>query len=350
MRMEKSDARKLSEEGRRVLRQMVIRLRKQSGMPIKQLAEVAGVHVRTVESWLFRARREGEGSLGEKKRGRPVGACRKLTLADEAWLRETIVGQVPQQMKLPFALWSRPAIKALVQERFGIEMQDRLIGKYLKRWGFTPQRPIKRALEQRPEEVERWLKETYPGVLARAKAEGALIYWGDETAVKEDGNWVRGYAPRGKTPVMRTPTRWDKLSMISAISPRGEVAFRIVEGSINAERFLEFLGALIEGAPKKIYLVVDNLRVHHARLVKAWLADKTDRIELVFLPPYAPEFNPDEYLNRHFKTALRTGPVSHDKESLLQKAMAFMQALSTLPQTVSAYFRHPSAAYANHII
>jgi len=348
--MDKIDARKLTMEGREVLRRTVIRLRRQSGMPIKALAAVAGVHFRTVEDWLARARREGEGSLGEKKRGRPIGACRKLTLADEAWLRDQIVGQTPQQMKLPFALWTRPAIKALVREQFGIEMQDRLIGKYLKRWGFTPQRPVKHALEQRPEQVAQWLNETYPGVVARAKEQGAMIYWGDETAVKEDANWVRGYAPRGKTPVLATPTRWHKLSMISAISPRGEVAFRIVEGSINAERFKEFLAALIDGASHKIFLVVDNLRVHHATLVKEWLADKTDKIELVYLPPYAPESNPDEYLNRHFKTALRSGPVSQDKQSLLDKAMHFMQTLAAMPQTVRAYFRHPKAAYAAECI
>lgn len=117
--------------------------------------------------------------------------------------------------------------------------------------------------------------------------------------VKEDANWVRGYAPRGKTPVLSIPTRRYKLSMISAISPRGEVSFRIVEGSINAERFKEFLAALIEGASRKVYLVVDNLRAHHARLVREWLADKTDRIELVFLLLYAPKYNPDEYLNHH---------------------------------------------------
>ena len=249
-------------------------------------------------------------------------------------------------MKLPFALWTRPAIKALIKARFGIEMQDRLIGKYLKRWGFTPQRPVKRALEQRPEQIAQWLKESYPAVLVRAKAEGAVIFWGDETAVKEDANWVRGFAPRGKTPVLATPTRWDKLSMISAISPRGEVAFRIVEGTINAERFKEFLAALIEEAKRKIFLVVDNLRVHHAILVKEWLADKTDKIELVFLPPYAPESNPDEYLNRHFKTALRMGAVSHDKKTLLEKATAFMKQLATMPEMVKAYFRHPAAAYA----
>lgn len=344
--MDKIDARKLKPEGRNQLRQVVIRLRQQSGMAADDLAQVAGVHVSTVKDWLAKAKREGVGLLTEKRRGRPVGACRKLTMVQEVWLREQIVGSNPQQMTLPFALWTRPAIRALIRTRFGLEVQDRLIGKYLKRWGFTPQRPIKRALEQRPEAVRQWLNETYPALVAKARAEGAVIYFGDETAVKEDTNWVRGYAPKGQTPVLPTPTRWHKIAMISAISPRGEVAFRIVEGSINADRFIEFLAALMAGAPRKIILVVDNLRVHHAKIVTEWLADKKERIELAFLPPYNPEANPDEYLNHDFKTALRVGPVSHNQESLLEKALAFMTRLTTWPERVQAYFQHPAARYA----
>lgn len=231
-----------------------------------------------------------------------------------------------------------------------LDVQDRLIGKYLKRWGFTPQRPVKRALEQRPEQVAKWLNETYPALVAKARAENAAIHFGDETAVREDANWVRGYAPKGRTPVLAVPTRWVKLSMSSAISPRGEVAFRIVDGTINAERFIEFLAVLIEGAPRKIILVVDNLRVHHAKAVTEWLADKADRIELAFLPPYNPEANPDEYLNHDFKTALRLGPVSPDRDSLLEKALAFMNRLTTWPERVRAYFQHPEARYAASLI
>ena len=346
MEKQKIDARKLTVEGRALLRQMVIRLRKQSGMGVKELAIVAGVHHRTVEDWLARARKEGEGALQEKIRGRRFGVGRKLTMADECWLRDQIVGDCPQQMRLPFALWTRPAIKALIRERFGVEMQDRLVGKYLKRWGFTPQRPIKRALEQDPIKVSEWLEQTYPALLARAKAEGGTILWGDETAVKEDTHWIRGYAPKGQTPVLKTPTRWHKLSMISAISARGELAFQMVEGSINTARFLEFLARLIEGATRKIFLVVDNLRVHHAKQVSEWLSDKKERIELVFLQPYSPESNPDEYLNRDFKTALRSGAVSQNANELLEKAHAFMNRISLLPDHVAAYFKHPCAAYA----
>ena len=344
--MERVDVRKLTVDGRNILRQMVVRLRQQSGMRVEDLAKVSGAHPSTIRGWLARAKREGTKSLEERPRGRPVGACRKLTLAAEAWIRDQIVQKDPRQLQMPFALWTRPAIRQLIRERFGIDLQVRLVGKYLKRWGFTPQRPVKRALEQNPEAVRQWLEVEYPRLRARALQEGAVIYWGDETAVKEDAHWVRGYAPKGQTPILEHPARWTTLSMISAISPRGEIAFEIVEGSIHAERFIAFLEKLITGAPRKVFLVVDNLRVHHAKVVSAWLADKQDRIELVFLPPYAPESNPDEYLNRDFKTALRTGPMSTDTQSLLEKAATFMNGLRQLPEKVARYFHHPAARYA----
>jgi transposase len=182
--MEKIDARKLGYEGRDTLRKMVLRLRKQSGLNGVELAKVAGVHVRTVQGWLRKAQAAGEGSLTERLRGRPPGACRKLSMVQEVWIRQRIVGAVPAQMSLPFALWTRRAIQALVVAQFGVEVSDRLIGKYLKRWGYTAQRPVKRAMEQRPALIQAWLRETYPAIAARAKAEGGVLYWADETAVR----------------------------------------------------------------------------------------------------------------------------------------------------------------------
>jgi transposase len=176
--MTKIDARKLTAEGRHVLREQVIRLHTQSGLTRKALAAIAGVHVRTVEVWVGRAAREGEASLAEKRRGRPLGSCRTLRLADEQWLREQIIGGNPRQLALPFALWTRPTIRALIREQFALEVSDRLVGKYLKRWGFTPQRPVTCALEQDPAKLARWLSAEYPALQARAKAQGAVILWG----------------------------------------------------------------------------------------------------------------------------------------------------------------------------
>ena len=325
---------------------MVIRLRMQSGMKAAELATIAGVHIRTVEGWLRKARAAGAGALVEKTRGRQPGMCRKLTMAQEVWIRQRIVGARPAQLSLPFALWTRRAIQALVKAQFNVELSDRLVGKYLARWGYTAQRPVKRALEQRPEQIQTWLRETYPTIAARAKAEGAVIYWADETAVKEDANWMRGFAPAGRTPVLERPARWGKLSMISAITNRGEISFQIVEGTINAERFIEFLVQLIQDAPAKLFLIVDNLRVHHAKRVRQWAEPLKDKIELFYLPPYAPESNPDEYLNHDFKTSLRLEPASDNDDDLLRKAQRIMQRIAQIPGRVQSYFRHPMAAYA----
>lgn len=344
--MEKIDARKLGPEGRETLRKMVLRLQKQSGRNGVELAQIAGVHVRTVQAWLRKARTQGAGALTEKTRGRPYGAYRKLNMAQEVWVRQRIVGAVPEQLNLPFALWTRRAIQALIKQHFDVQLSDRLVGKYLKRWGYTAQRPVKKAMEQRSDLVQAWLRERYPAIAARAKAEGAVIYWADETAVKEDTNWIRGFAPAGRTPVLEASARWGKLSMISAITNRGEISFQIVQGTINAERFIEFLERLIEDASSKVFLIVDNLRVHHAKIVKAWAEQHADRIELFYLPPYAPESNPDEYLNHDFKTALRLEPPSREDSALLKKATTIMERIAALPERIRSYFKHPAAAYA----
>lgn len=344
--MEKIDARKLGPEGRETLRKMVLRLQKQSGLNGVELAQIAGVHVRTVQAWLRKARTQGAGALTEKTRGRPYGAYRKLNMAQEVWVRQRIVGAVPEQLNLPFALWTRRAIQALIKQHFDVQLSDRLVGKYLKRWGYTAQRPVKKAMEQRSDLVQAWLRERYPAIAARAKAEGAVIYWADETAVKEDTNWIRGFAPAGRTPVLEASARWGKLSMISAITNRGEISFQIVQGTINAERFIEFLERLIEDASSKVFLIVDNLRVHHAKIVKAWAEQHADRIELFYLPPYAPESNPDEYLNHDFKTALRLEPPSREDSALLKKATTIMERIAALPERIRSYFKHPAAAYA----
>lgn len=147
------------------------------------------------------------------------------------------------------------------------------MGEYLKRWGFTPQKPITRAYEQRPEAVKAWLDEQYPAIAERAKSEDAEIHWGDETAVVNTDVRGRGYQPKGQTPVAYAVggTR-HKLSMISTVTNQGKTRWMMVEDAFNSDKLIEFLQALIKDADKKIFLILDNLRVHHSKPVKAWLA------------------------------------------------------------------------------
>jgi transposase len=254
--MEKIDARKLPRDAQDEMRRQAMRMREELKLPWKEIARVVGVNVSTVIGWSKRYLREGTAGLKSKTRGRRYLSGRTLTLVQEWQLRSVIVGENPKQMSLPYALWNRRAVMQLVKVLFDIDMPIRTVGEYLLRWGYTPQRPIKRALEQNPVKVEQWMHETYPTIAARAKAEGAVIYWADETAVAEDGHWLRGYAPAGQTPVLAAPSKRYGLSMISAISNQGLVRFEFIEEAMNTELFIEFMEKLVADSPQKVFLIL----------------------------------------------------------------------------------------------
>ena len=255
---------------------------------------------------------------------------------------------VRTNLDLPYALWTRRAVQTLVLREASLEMPIRTVGEYLRRWGFTPQRPFRQALEQSPAAVETWLNDTWPGICARAKAENAEIHWADETAVQDDTHWARGYALCGQTPALATCARRHGLSMISAVTRQGLVRFEIYEGAMNTDRFIGFLGGLIKDTANKTFLIVDNLRVHHAIKVREWLEqeERSKKLELFFLPPYSPMLNPDEYFNRDLKTNLRLGPVARTATAMRNKAEAFMAMLAATPERVRSYFACKQVAYA----
>ena len=196
--MEKVDARTLTKETQEQLRKQAIRLRKK-GKSYKEIAEIIGVNDNTVWKWWKKYQAGGAKALKAGQRGRPLGVNRSLNKAQEEEIRKLICDKTPDQMKLTFALWTRQAVQELIRMRFGIQIAIRTIGTYLKSWGFTPQKPLKRAYEQRPAEVQKWLQEEYPAIADRAKQEGAEIHWGDETGIRSDSQHGRGYAPKGKT-------------------------------------------------------------------------------------------------------------------------------------------------------
>lgn len=349
--MKKTDARKLSNDELRQLRLQADRLRRETSLTFAEIARIIGVHIGTVISW---GRRFGVGrsdtavSPDSGQRGRRHGEGRTLSAVDELVIRKHVIGKNPDQLVLPFALWTRRAVQALIRETLRVEMPIRTVGEYLRRWDMTPQRPIKKALEQRPAEVEQWLQIEYPKIAARAAAEGAEIYWADETAVRQDTAWIRGYAPAGQTPTLLHSARWQSITMISAVTNQGALHFAIHEGAINTERFIDFMDRLVTDAKgKKVFLIVDNLRVHHALLVKEWLKNHSETIEVFYLPAYTPEANPDEYLNRDLKTNLRSQEPKRDAQSLWRAVRKFLEFLQHTPERVRSYFSHAPVRYAS---
>ncbi len=265
--MEKIDIRQLSDRERALLRKQVIRLRKQ-GKGNKEVAELLGLSAQTTSRWWQWHLRDGNAMLAVPKRGRKHGEKRHLSAEQEKQIQKTIVDHYPDQLKLPFALWDRQAVRQLIKLQFGFEMPIRTVGEYLSRWGYTPQKPIRKAYEQRPVEVARWMDESYPAIHAKAKDENAEIYWGDETGISTQGNLVRGYAPAGKTPELRLNARKEQVSMISAVNNRGKLRFMLYDDAMNSQRLIEFMKRLLKDAGRKVILILDNLRVHHSKPVK----------------------------------------------------------------------------------
>ena len=223
------------------------------------------------------------------------------------------------------------------------------MGEYLRKWGFSPQKPKKRAYEQCPKAVQNWLDIEYPKIKLRAKAEGAEIHWGDETGIKNNCNHGRSYSPKGRTPVKKSMSKRFSINMISTVTNQGKVQFMIYSGSMNSDRLIEFMTQLTKDCTSKTFLILDNLRVHHSKLVKEWLVkdENKTKIEVFYLPSYSPDRNPDEYLNCDLKQGMSSKPSPKTQEKLSDNVENHMEMLQMSPERVMKYFKHESIKYAS---
>lgn len=344
--MDKEDARNQTLAQLHERRKQVVRLHKR-GMGVMQVVAMTGLSYPAVRNCIDLYEAGGWAAIKPALRGRERGAGRVLTAAQEQAIQRIIIDHRPEQLKMDFFLWSRPAVAELIEREFGTRLQARSVGKYLARWGFTPQRPLKRAYEQKPEAVQAWLQGEYPGIEQRARAEGAEIHWGDETALVNTDVRGRSFAPRGRTPVLPTigGTR-QKLSMIATVTNRGKTRWMIIDEAFNAGKLIEFLQALIDDAGRKVFLILDNLRVHHSKIVKAWVSERNEQIELFYLPSYSPQLNPEERLNADLKQAIGKRVPVRTQAKLRQAAHDHMQMLDKNPQRVIGYFQDARVRYA----
>ncbi len=274
-------------------------LKKKKGTQSKA-AELFGLSLDGVHKIWKRYKEKGLRNISSKKRG--VQGGKKINGVQSAEVRRLIKEKMPDQLKLSFGLWTRGAVQQLIFEKYGIELSLWQAGRYLKSWGYTPQKPIARAFEQDPKRVQQWLDTEYPVIKKKAKKAGAVIYFEDEVGMRNDHQASKSYAPKDETPVIKKTGQRFSLNMVSAISNKGHVEFMILDGTFNGGEFIDFLTQLIKYKQYKIFLVVDGHWAHKTKLINAWLEEHKDRIELFFLPPYSPELNPREYVNQDLKT------------------------------------------------
>ncbi len=340
----KTDGRKLDRATQAHLRRQVV-LAVRGGMTQAEASRVHGLSLRAVQKACARAREGTLRALKGDARGRPAGHT-LLSAAQQTKVRRVILGKLPDQLKLPFYLWTRQAVAALIRRECGVELSPTTVGRYLKDWGMTPQKPVRRAYERNDAAIAAWLAEQYPLIARQAKREGAQIYWGDEMGLRSDHVSGKSYAPAGQTPLIRATGQRFGCNMISAITNKGALAFMVFEGKFKAPVFVEFLTRLLKQASGKVYLIVDGHPVHKSGLVKTFVQANAARLRLILLPGYCPELNPDELLNQDVKTNALGKSRPSNKGEMIKSVRSHLHRRQKQPAVIRNLFKEKHVQYA----
>lgn len=337
------DARTLPSIAQEDLRQKVLRTILE-GKKQMEAAQIFGVTRQAVGKWVKKYREGGARALRARKRGRPSKSS--LLPWQAAQIAKAVVQRYPEQLKLPFYLWTREAVAELIERKFEIRLSRWTVGRYLAQWGFTPQKPMRKAFEQDPEQVRRWLEEKYPEIQKLAKLKKAEIYWGDEMGLRSDHVCGRSYGRRGETPVIPGTGQRFGCNMVSAITNRGRLYFMIFKRRFRAEVLMEFLRRLVRQVPRYIFLIIDQHPVHVAAKVKKWFKKNEKRIQVFYLPSYSPDLNPDEKLNQDVKSNAVGRRRPHDQNQMVRNVRSYLYSRQRKPHVVRKYFEADSVRYA----
>ena len=247
---------------------------------------------------------------------------------------------------MPFVLWTADAVRELIRQKYSAKVSTRTVQRYLKAWGFTPQKPVRQAYERDPKAVERWLKKEYPDLVKRAKAEKASIYWGDEMGARSDHQAGRFYSPKGKTPIRQGTGKRFNANIISIISNRGKMAFMVFPGKFASKVFICFLSRVIRHVKRKVILILDSHPVHKSKETRRWLEAHKRQIEIIYLPAYSPEHNPDEMLNQDVKANAVGRQKPGNPMEMKHNLRSFLHSRQKTPHIVRRYFHEKSVCYA----
>ena len=340
----KADARKLDPSAQDHLRRLAVNAVRK-GMKQTQAAQTFRVSLRAVNKWVAIDKAGGLRALKQKARGRRSGeGC--LTATQSQRIRRMIVDNMPDQLKLPFYLWTRAAVVNLIAREFGVAVSLTTVGRYLASWGMSPQKPVRRAYERNNTAIRQWLSHDYPAIAKAAKRENATIYWADEMGMRSDHVAGKSFAPLGQTPVVQATGQRFGANMISAITNRGALAFMVFHGKFETRRFVDFMKRLLKQAHGKVYLIVDSHPVHRSTLAKQFVADNEDRLRLIFMPGYCPELNPDELLNQDVKTNALGKSRPTNRRELMATVRGHLYRRQRQPALIQNLFHEKHVRYA----
>lgn len=339
------DARKLAPAAQAHLRRLAVKAVR-AGLRQTAAANTYGVSLRAVNKWVAIDKVGGLRALKPKRRGRRRGQGGRLRVAQAQRIRSLIVGKMPDQLKLSFYLWTRAAVVCLIAREYGLTVSLTTVGRYLKAWGMSPQKPVRRAYERNDAAIAKWLSEEYPAMARQARRDGATIYWGDEMGLRRDHVAGTSYAPLGQTPVIRATGQRFGCNMISAITNRGGLSFMVFQGKFDGALFVGFMTRLLKQTAGKAYLIVDGHPVHKSAGAKRFVAENEKRLRLLLLPGSCPELNPDERLNQDVKTNALGKSRPSNRSEMMATVRSHLHRRQKQPQIIKNLFREQHVCYA----
>lgn len=339
--MTKIDGRSLSHETLEHLRSLAVE-RVLNGEKPSAVAKSLGFYRTSIYRWLRAHKKGGKPALAKSVH---PGPKRKLTPTQEAKVVRWMVGKDPRQYGFEFGLWTRKIVQSMIQDRFGVSMTLPSVGHLLTRLDITPQKPLRRAYERDEKAVEEWKTKRYPELRERAKSMGADIFFLDEAGVRSDSPLGRSYGLKGRTPIVKTSGKRQKINAISAVNSKGAFWFKVYSGMLTAMVFITFLKDFLKGRRNPVLLVVDGLAVHKAKCVERFVQSKKGKLELHFLPTYSPDLNPDEFVWNHLKQNGTSKKPLRKDESLKERVEQDLTAIKQNRPLIRSFFQAASVSY-----
>lgn len=337
----KIDGRTIPHDTSEMIRRWAVR-RVKAGESPSEVMKSYGLCRTTIYRWVRAVKRGGEKALRARKHTGPKG---KLSAVRKLKVRHWINGKDPRQYGFDFGLWTRQIVAALIAERFGVKLGVTAVGRLLAELDITPQKPLRRAYERDPVAIKRWKRREFPKLRARAQRRGAKIFFLDEAGVRSDHVLGRTWGLRGQTPEVPTSGKRQSVNAISAVNALGEFWFEIYTERLNATKFVELLSHFMRRRKRPVFLVLDGHPAHIAKAVARYVQRLKGRLELHFLPGYAPELNPDEFVWNHLKQQGVSKKPLRQSESLRHRVHADLLDIRSRPALVRSFFKAPSVAY-----
>ena len=316
--------------------------RVKDGEKPRKVVESFGFCRTSIYRWLRKAKNKGRAGLVSSK---SIGPQRRLGVKKQRLLRRWIVKKDPRNFGYAEALWTRRIISDLIRKKFRVKLGLTAVGELLALLGVTPQKPLRRAYERDPKKIKIWQEKDYPKIRTRAKRRKAEILFLDEAGILSDAALQATWGEKGKTPLVATSGQRQKINILSAVSLRGGFWYMTYTFKFDSDVFVAALRSLIRGKRRPVFIILDGHPVHRSKAVVKVVQSLKGQLEIYFLPPYAPDLNPDEFVWNHLRQQGVTKKPLKQNESLVKRIHRDLEAVRKNPKLVRSFFKATSVAY-----